>query len=64
MSRNRTDRLLARRVGPASGPGAPAPPGRQPEAVLVEKPLEVSRRDTLVATTMPTLGPDIELAAG
>lgn len=60
MGGRRTERVLAARF---EEPGA-APPGRRPEEVLVEEPLEIRVDDVLVATTMRTPGHDFELAAG
>jgi FdhD protein len=63
-----TARVLAARLD-ADGPeGADAAvgarPGRRPEQVLVEEPLELRVDDVLVATTMRTPGHDFELAVG
>ena len=66
MGGRRTDRVLAARLEHADGAPDPAAgrPGRRPETVLVEEPLELRVDDVLMATTMRTPGHDFELAAG
>jgi FdhD protein len=63
VARRRTISTLARRIA-ADGVDSAPRPGRSPEDVLVEEPLEIRRGDELVATTMRTPGHDFELAVG
>ena len=60
MSRGRSARVLARRLGDAGASDL----GRRPDEVVEEEPLEIRLDDHLVATTMRTPGHDFELAVG
>jgi FdhD protein len=62
--RGRTEDVLAARVTAAAG-GAPASaPGRTPDHVIVEEPLEIRLDGELITVTMRTPGNDFELAVG
>lgn len=60
MTRRRSERMLARRVGDRGR----IDEGRRPEELIVEEPLEIRLDGTIVTTTMRTPGHDFELAAG
>ena len=60
MSRGRSARVLARRLGDAGASDL----GRRPDEVVEEEPLQIRLDDHLVATTMRTPGHDFELAVG
>lgn len=59
MAGRRTETMLARRMVAGGGD-----PGRRPDELIIEEPLEVRLDGHLVGTTMRTPGHDFELAVG